>query len=277
MRNQAAWLAIAAVLLSAAPRAQDSAAIDARRKALDDILDMDVRDGYVYYRALKTDRGKLDRYVAQIATADVNALDREEQIAFWLNAYNALVLKTVIDHYPIMGHAAGYPSKSIRQVPGAFERTAHMIAGRMVTLDDIEKQTLAGYHDPRLFFAIGRGAVGGGRLRSEAFTGAMLEQQLAQVAAECASRTQCVEVNRAAGTVSASPVFSWEEQEFVAGYAGKAPPVFASRSPIERAILGFVEPKLLTTERDFLDMNTFRVAFHTFDWTLNDLTGRGGR
>ena len=73
------------------------------------------------------------------------------------------------------------------------------------------------------------------------------------------------------------PIFSWEEQEFVAGYASKAPPAFASRSPIERAILGFVEPKLLTTEREFLQMNSFRVAFGAFDWTLNDLTGRGGR
>ena len=45
-------------------------------------------------------------------------------MAFWLNAYNALVLKTVVDHYPIPGASAGYPAKSIRQIPGAFERTA---------------------------------------------------------------------------------------------------------------------------------------------------------
>ena len=57
----------------------------------------------------------------------------------------------------------------------------------------------------------------------------------------------------------------------------KAPPALASRSPIERAIVVFVSPKLLTAERDMIAANTFQVAYRPFDWTLNDLTGRGGR
>ena len=55
-------------------------------------------------------------------------LSRDEQIAFWLNAYNALVLKTVIDHYPILGRSSDYPPKSIRQISGAFERLPHRVA-----------------------------------------------------------------------------------------------------------------------------------------------------
>ena len=54
-------------------------------------------------------------------------------------------------------------------------------------------------------------------------------------------------------------------------------PLFATRSPIERAILAFVQPKLLQTERDFLEKNTFQLVYRPFDWSLNDLTGRGGR
>ena len=46
---------------------------------------------------------------------------------------------------------------------------------------------------------------------------------------------------------------------------------------IERAVLAFVEPRLLTTEKEFVAKNTFQVAYKPFDWTLNDLTGRGGR
>ena len=65
-------------------------------------------------------------------------------MAFWLNAYNALVLKTVVDHYPIPQRSSEYPARSIRQIPGAFERTAHRVAGRTVTLDQIEQTILAG-------------------------------------------------------------------------------------------------------------------------------------
>ena len=52
------------------------------------------------------------------------------------------------------------------------------MAGRTLTLDQIEQTILPTFADPRLFFALGRGAVGGGRLRSEAFTAAALERQL---------------------------------------------------------------------------------------------------
>jgi hypothetical protein len=128
-----------------------------------------------------------------------------------------------------------------------------------------------------VYFALGRGAVGGGRLRSEPFTAGALERQLAEVAAECLTRASCVQIDRAANVISASPIFSWRQEEFVGSYADRAATAFANRSPIERAILAFIEPNLLTTEREFLAAGNFKVEFAPFDWTLNDLTGRGGR
>ena len=53
--------------------------------------------------------------------------------------------------------------------------------------------------------------------------------------------------------------------------------MFSERSPIERAVLAFVEPKLLGSEREFLAKNEFKIEYLPFDWTLNDLTGRGGQ
>jgi len=136
---------------------------------------------------------------------------------------------------------------------------------------------LAGFHDPRVFFALGRGATGSGRLRSEAFTAARIEEQLADAAAECVTRAQCIRIDREAAKVHASAIFSWREKEFSAAYADKAPAAFASRSPIERAIIAYVLPKLLPTEKEFLEKNSFQVVYTPFDWTINDLTGRGGR
>ena len=265
------------VFFAVTPRAQESVTDETRRKTLDLILDTYVRGGDVYYRALKAERGKLDGYVSQLATVSTDKFSHDENVAFWLNTYNALVLRTVIDHYPIQGRTPAYPAKSIRQIPGAFERLTHRVAGRTLTLDQIEQTILPEFHDPLVYFALGRGAAGGGRLRSEAFTSAGLEAQLTETANECASRRQCLEIDRAGNKVSVSAIFSWREKEFTAAYAGAALAAFASRSPIERAVLAMVQPKLLATEKEFLAKNTFSVAYRPFDWALNDLTGRGGR
>jgi hypothetical protein len=269
-------MVLALALATVAPRAQESA-VDARRRNLDQVLDLYVRDGYVYYRALRQDRRLLDAYLNGVATASIDSASRDEQLAFWLNAYNALALRTVIDHAPIPQRSREYPPGSIRQIPGAFERLTHRVAGRTVTLDQIEQTILPAFKDPRVYFALGRGAVGSGRLRSEAFTAAGLERQLTEVANECVTHAQCVAIDRAQIKVMVSSIFSWREKEFSAAYADKAARAFSSRSPIERAVLAFVEPRLLTTERDFLATNEFRVEYAPFDWSLNDLTGRGGQ
>lgn len=271
------FIVLIAGALAGLPAKAQQAATPSREgsKELDAILDLYVRDGEVYYRALKLDRRKLDDYTARLSEKPAEGSTREEQLAFWLNGYNALVLKTIVDHYPIQGRSSDYPAKSIRQIPGAFERVTHHIGGRTLTLDQIEQTVLTEFHDPRVFMAIGRGAEGGGRLRSEAFNAGRLEHQLAEVAAECASRVQCVQVDPAGNRVMASAIFSWRETDFTESLPADGP--FASRSPIERAILAFVQPHLLTTEKEFLAKDTFQLAYRPFDWRLNDLTGRGGR
>lgn len=288
IRRQTRWAAcsalVAAIVVASAGsplgpargRLQAQAALpDAARSGYDTVLDTYVRDGLVYYRALKSDRRKLDGFVSALATATPpDSAAREEQMAFWLNAYNALVLRSVIDQYPIAFRSKEYPPHSIRQIPGVFERTPHRVAGRTLTLDQIEQTVLTTFAEPRLFLALGRGAVGSGRLRSEPYAAADLERQLAEIAAECVHRSTCIDLDRGANAVRASSVFSWRERDFTAAYTAKADPKFATRSPIERAVLGFIAPKLLTTEEQFLDRNEFQLRFQPFDWTLNDLTGR---
>ena len=242
---------------------------------LDEILDANVRDGLVYYRALKSTRGRLDRYVASlnVPAATYDGWSKPQQMAFWVDAYNAFVLETVIDHYPIHGTAPGAPSNSIRQIPGAFNRTTWRAAGRSVTLDAIENTILPPFNEPRLFLALGRGAVGSGRLRSEAYTGDRLERQLSDLQAEFVTNREMLQIDRTAGTMVVTPIVSWHDQAFVAAF-DKGDAAFAARSPIERAIIAFIMPNLLPLEKDFVQQNHFAVTFGTFDWHLNDLTGR---
>ena len=244
-------------------------------RPLDQLLDVNVRDGLVYYRALRGERGRLDRYVASlnVAPATLQNWSRDEKIAFWLNAYNAIVLQTVINRYPIQGKAAGYPAASIRQIPGAFDQTRHRVGGRSLTLDDIEKTVLPEFEDPRLYLALGRGAVGSGRLRSEAYAPSRLSAQLAAVQADFVSDGAMIRIDRLNGRMSLTPIISWREAEFVKAYDKGAQGPHAQRSPIERAALAFVSPHLLRLEREFVGQNAFQITFHDFDWRLNDLSG----
>jgi hypothetical protein len=251
--------------------------VDPLHRPFDQLLDVYVRDGFVYYNALRRERSALDRYVASLNSAEAVALAKgsaDEQKAFWINVYNALVLRTVIDHYPIRGAAKQYPASSVRQIPGAFEKRPHRVADRTVTLDGIEKDVLAPLGDARVFLALGRGSQGGGRLRSEAFDGPTLDKLLGAVVAETATRVELFKTDEPANVVSMSPLFSWREPLFVASFAEKAPAVYAQRSGIERAVLALVHDHVTTPERLFLEKNIFKMQFHEYDWRLNDLSNR---
>jgi hypothetical protein len=276
------WLLIVALVLGSFTglRAQDGAAasyLAGLHRPLDELLDVYVRDGFVYYGALRSDRGKLDQYLRALdgSAAEQQAKgSREDQLAFWINAYNAFVLQTVVNNFPIRGRAKEYPASSIRQVPGAFEKLSFRAAGRAVTLDGIEKDVLMPLGDARAILALGRGSIGGGRLRSEAYDPKQIDKQLAAVAAEAVRRREVVRIDRLNSELSVSPIFSWREPLFVQSFADKAHPMFKQRSPIERAVLGLIQPYILTGEAEFLEQNTFKMVFHGFDWRLNDLSNR---
>ncbi len=240
-------------------------------RVFDQILDQYVRDGLVYYAALRAERRAIDRHVESLAErpAGFDAWPEARRLAYWLNGYNALVLRTVIDHYPIRGMSAEFPENSVMQIPGVFSGREHRIAGRRLTLQAIEDELVAAFADPRAHLALGRGAVGSPRLRSEAFIGDRLEAQLRAVVADFATTPHQVTLDRAGDEVVVSAVFGWRAKEFaaLAGADG------TGRSPIERALVALISPALFPSEREFLARNTFRLRYRDFDWRLNDLTG----
>ena len=262
---------LAVVLVSAVLSGQEfvpAPGADPLHRPLDQILDVNVRDGLVYYGALKSDRGRLDRYIASlnVPAATYDKWSKGQQMAFWVNAYNAFVLQTVASRYPLSG--------TIKQIPGAFDRNSFRAANRTVTLDQIEKTILPTFKEPRLYLALGRGAVGSGRLRSEAYTADRLDKQLQELQSELVTNRNLFRADRLANLVSVTPIFSWREAEFVAAYADKADPTFVQRSAIEKAIIAFVMPHLLPLEKELFQKNEFRVAFLEMDWRLNDLSHR---
>jgi hypothetical protein len=271
-RAEARGPAAAAAMTQETPPPSD---VEPLHRPFDQILDLYVRDGFVYYRALKSDRSRFDRYIASldVSTAAYEAWSREQKIAYWINAYNAFVLKTIIDSYPIRGGAKEFPVNSIRQIPGAFEKLPHRAAGRTVTLDEIDKVILAELKEPRALLALGRGSIGGGRLHSEAYTAAHLDEQLMKVQSECVTRKECVTIDTTQGTLAVTPLFGWREPQFTGTLGQQELATHPGRTPLERAILRLITPHVLPMEREFLAQNKFKLTYQPYDWRLNDLTG----
>ena len=191
--------------------------VDPLHRPFDEILDLYVRDGLVYYYALKLERAKFDRYVLALGQVPADTIAKwppPRQLAYWINAYNAFVLRTVIDGYPIRGNAPDYPDNSIRQIPGAFERRSFRAGGRQVTLDVIERDIIGSFDEPRALLALSRGAAGGSRLKSEAYTADRLDSQLTVMTGELVTRRVLVQVDVDNNRLSVNPMFSWREALF---------------------------------------------------------------
>ncbi|MCZ7681820.1 MAG: DUF547 domain-containing protein [Sandaracinaceae bacterium] len=80
-----------------------------------------------------------------VGEADVASLSRDARLAFYLDAYNALVVKAVIDRWPIEG---------VMRVPGFFDRARYRVAGRDLTLNELENDVIRGFAEPRVHFAL---------------------------------------------------------------------------------------------------------------------------
>ena len=272
----AAAVLVIATAGATAQNYEPSPDLEALHVPFDALLDAHVRDGLVYYRALQSDRGRLRAYITSLSSPAVVAgyakWSDDQKKAFWLNAYNALVMQTVVNNYPIRGTAKNYPANSIRQIPGAFEKTSHAVAGKQLTLDQIETAVLPEFDDARVYIALGRGAIGSGRLRSEAFSAKAVDKQLDQTKAQFAVTPRWSKVSALSGTVSVSPILSWRAPAFIKEYADDSFDL-PKREPLERAVIGFLRPHLLAGEEEFIKKNTFQLTYEPFDWRLNDLTG----
>ena len=245
-------------------------------ESFDSVLNLYVRDGFVDYSSLlRVDRAVVDRYVdgRSSSPADFGVWSPARQMAFWLNSYNALVVQTVLDHYPIRGHSPEYPSNSIRQIPGAFARRTHRVAGHDMTLDSLEQGVLAAFGDPRVFLALGRGALGSGRLRSEVYEEMRLDQQLTAAVEEFATEPWGVELDQRTQSLRMNEIIGWRSEQFIDHYADRGW-LESGRAPIERAIINLIEPVLYPSEQAFLAENLFSVSYQPFDWNLNDRSSR---
>jgi hypothetical protein len=231
--------------------------------------------GMVNYRGLKASPQQLNAFVAALGQVDPQVYrgwGDKEKIAFWINAYNALTLKAIIDHYPIQSSFFGsfaYPRNSIRQIPGVWDKLRFRVMGREMTLDEIEHATLRKeFNEPRIHLALVCAAMGCPPLRNEPYIGKKLDQQLDDQARHFLANPRKFAINRDQSKVYLSPIFKWFGEDFVKTYGTDRE--FAKFSPAERAVLNYFVKFVNEKDREYLLQGSYAISYLDYDWSLNE-------
>jgi len=263
-------LSVATAWVPVSTGAAQSPGFDHSYQAYARVLARHVQAGRADYQGLAAERTALAGVTAGFGAVDAGAergWPRAERLAFWINAYNLFTLQAIVDHYPIRaGWLSRGPRNSIRQIDGVWDRLTWKVAGRTVTLDDIEHRIIRpDFKEPRIHFAVNCASVGCPPLLSEPYRAADLERQLDTNARAYLASPQGV---RADGqTLAVTSILKWYGDDFVERF-GSEPRL--GRSPRDAAILRVVEafgpPEAAALARD----PAVTIAFLDYDWSLND-------
>jgi hypothetical protein len=218
--------------------------------------------GMVDYAALQRQPAQLDRYLqalAELPPARFTSWSEAEQIALLINAYNALTLRSIIDHDPIR--------PSIKAIPGVWKLRRHRVIGQRFTLDEIEHRILRReYNEPRIHAALVCAAISCPPLRREAYTGPELDRQLEDQTNRWLASREGLRIDREARTVAISSIFQWFAEDWPRADPSAAPVPGHKK---ESAVLHFIARHRPIEERQLLLGGDYRLQFLPYNWDLN--------
>ena len=208
----------------------------------DDFFRDHVKYGNVNYTSLKSNHSQLKNLIEQIGSVTLPA-DLTERKAFYINAYNILVIHSTVTNYPV---------KSVMDIPGFFNETKHTIAGKLLTLDQLEKQTLMKeFYDVRLHFILVCAARSCPPLPSYAYMPETLESQILSGTKKTLNDVRFIKPNNGAKQVNVSKIFDWYKSDFTKN---------------GETILSF-----LNKYRNSKIPSDWKLGYYEYDWRLNDL------
>lgn len=231
-------------------------------------------DGAVRYAELKKDRAPLDQFIEQlraVTAADYNKWTREQQIAYWINTYNAWMIRIVIDHYPITRNGLTglmYPESSVQQIEGIWDNYRLSGPAGRISLNDMEHKILRGhFKEPRIHFAIVCASLGCPALRMEPYTADHLNEQLEDAVTKFVWNASKVRLDKAGQRIDLSPIFQWFAEDF-RDYADDQ---WKHEYAVEKAgPLAFISRYIPAEDGLFLKTGPVDISYFTYDWSLNE-------
>lgn len=211
-------------------------------------LDGAVVDGEVDYSALKKRTALLEKYLDSLAAIDSNGLERQEQFAFFINAYNGWTIKLILDNYPGV--------RSIKELGTLFKspwkKKICRIDGSLVSLDHIEHEILRPrFQDPRVHFAVNCASKGCPPLKSTPYTSSKLNQQLNESTVRFVNDRQKNYLKN--NTLYVSSIFKWFSKDF--------------NDDILSFFLKYGDSELTALLKEKKDR--IKIDYLDYDWSLN--------
>jgi len=215
------------------------------------ILEKYVDDkGFVDYSSLVIDKQPLLNYTAYLSkNPPSESWDKNDQLAYWINAYNAFTVLLIVDNYPIESIKDLNPVLTIPTIRSVWTKDWFKIGGEDFSLDQIEHKILRKeFDEPRIHFAINCASYSCPVLRREAYNGINLDAQLNEQA-----RLFINDVSRntlGKEVVKLSLVFNWFSGDFKKG----------------QTLIEFIN-----RYADIKIDENAKISFVKYDWKLNDL------
>jgi hypothetical protein len=228
--------------------------------------------GQVDYPAWKSDPdavNNLDQYLAAVAAfSPENSPERFKRVqdrkAYWLYAYNALVVKSILDHWPLESVTDVRAPLEVVKGLGFFYNQEFILGGERLNLYRLEKEkVLKNWRDPRAHFVLNCGSKGCPIMRPELPTGDELEPFLANAAAEFVADPRQVLVDHENRQITLSTIFKWYEKDFTAELLRRGHP----RQP---AIIDYLLMVAAQDQRADLEAaREYQIHYRDYDWALN--------
>jgi hypothetical protein len=171
--------------------------------------------GIVDYKGFVKDKAKLDAYLKTISenAPDRKTWSKNEQLAYWINAYNAFTVKLIADNYPVKSIRDLGPALKIPLIKDVWHYKFFKIGGQESSLDEIEHSILRKeFEEPRIHFAINCASVSCPPLLNEAFVASKIDSQLENVAKTFVNDKSRNKIS--SNAVEISSIFSWFKGDF---------------------------------------------------------------
>ena len=226
----------------------DSLSIEAKAKtnihlSFDNLLKKYVStDGKVNYQGFLKEKTKLQAYIKSLQNININKLSKNEQLAFWINVYNAATIDQILRNFPV---------KSIKDIANGKvwdKNLPYKFKGKVLSLNDIEYgKLLQTFNDPRIHFAINCAAKSCPKLNNRAFSAQNVQQMLNANTAAFLNNTDQNIITK--DKVKLSQIFNWFKEDFTKGGA---------------SVMAFVN-KFSKQKID----DKQNISFLDYDWDLN--------
>ena len=219
------------------------------------VLERHQERGGVDYAALKEDRSDLDAYLVSLEPVRPEALTEDEALAFWINAYNAVVVHHVLERYPGI--------ENVKEVDGFFDEITFPVAGEELTLDQIEDRGIA-IGDERIHFAVVCASTSCPDLRGEPYAAERLDAQLRdQTRTFLSDESKGLRYDPEDDVAWLSSIFKWYAGDFTGGSTVVA---FFARGGVLEWVAEHAPEEIART----LEENDPAVRYMEYDWSLND-------